>query len=109
MKLNLPDDYVVAEGEANNLVYLTLKYTVGWNMRACDFQVMFIMQEQPITGQAGIEKLVKDTCEFAWDHIAGEPDEFTAEQLYEHMETILQEWYDNTTREQRENTSSEEN
>ena len=104
MNLDIPGDYKVEEGEANNLVYLTLKYTVGWQMRAADFGVMLLMQNGQITGTQGIQKLVEDTCEYAWDHIAGEPDDTSTEQLIEHITPIIEEWYKGTTPEQRQNT-----
>ena len=43
MNLNIPKDYKPSDGEINNLVYLTLKYTVGWSMRAADLAVMQMM------------------------------------------------------------------
>ena len=105
MKLNVPDDYIVGDGEANNLVYLILKYTIDWQMRECDLQVMLMMQERPITGTEGIKKLISDTCDYAWDHISGEPDEFSPEDLIKHITPAIENWYANSTPEERQNTA----
>jgi len=107
MKTPIADDYELGEGEINNVVYLVLKYTVGWGMRACDLAVCKLMAEGPdqkIRGNEGLEKLVRETCEYAWDHIAGEPDEPTTEQLYEHIAPVITEWYEKTPAEQRQIT-----
>jgi hypothetical protein len=97
---NLPEGYEPTDGELNNLVYLILKYTAGWAMREVDFQVMLTM----VAEESGIEKIGKiidNTCEYAWDHILGEPDEFTPEQMKLHVMPGLVTWYGTTTREQR--------
>lgn len=104
MNLDLPSDYNVSDGEANNLVYLILKYAVNWQMRAADFAVVKIMQDGSIAGPRGIQKLVEDTCEYAWDHLIGEPDNVSVEQLIEHITPVLEEWYRLTTLEQRQDT-----
>lgn len=105
--LPVPADYVPSSGELDNLIYLTFKYTIGWSMRQADKAVCLSMAGD-IVGDPGISKLIHETCEYAWDHLSGEPDEFTPEQLVDHIQPILIEWYSNTTPEERANTSTEQ-
>ena len=100
LELPVADEYVPGAGEINNIVYLICKYTVGWQMRAVDLQVCQMMAGE-IKGNAGLSKLCDVTCEYVWDHICGETDDFTPEQLFDHMKPHLQQWYNNTTVEER--------
>jgi len=98
LDLDLPSDYQPSRGELNNLCYLTCKYTTGWTMRQSDFAVCVMLAggKEAIAGNAGISNFVFQTCEYVWDHIAGEPEEVNATQLFLHMKSIVQEWYGNT-------------
>jgi len=104
LNINVPSDYTPSDGEVDNLVYLTCKYTIGWNMRACDLAIMKIMAGE-MQGAEGISRLVENTCEFVWDHISGEPESFSGESLFEHMREPLEAWYAGTTPEERALTS----
>lgn len=108
LELNLPDDYKLSDGEIDNIVYLACKYAIGWPMRQADLHVCRMMagfnNENPPTGQEAVEKLLETTCEYLWDHICGEPDEFNTGQLVEHMTPVLNDWYSNTTPEDRSKT-----
>ena len=97
----IADDYEFGTGEINNIVYLCCKYTVGWQMRQSDLAVCQSMAGE-MRGNAGLERLLQVTCEYLWDHISGEPDEFTAEQLQSHMAPVIETWFKSTTKEQRE-------
>lgn len=120
LELPINDDYIPSDGELNNFVYLTCKYTVQWPMRQTDLAVCLELaksrfgedvqagQTQPvglIKGVEGLTRLLEVTCEYIWDHIAGEPDEFSPDDLFYHMKPILQEWYANTTIEERGNAN----
>lgn len=100
LELGLPEDYKPSDGEINNIVYLTCKYTCEWPMRAVDLKVCSLMVGE-IKGDAGITKLVETTCEYLWDHICGEPDEVSPQTFEEHMRPILTEWYKIMTPEER--------
>lgn len=102
--LKLPADYKPSSGELDNICYLVLKYTVGWQMRQADLQVCLLMAGD-IVGDEGISRFVEVTCEYAWDHITGSPTEPTAEQLFDSIAPALRTWYENTTPEQRAVTS----
>lgn len=97
-------DYQPSDGELDNLVYLCLKYTVGWPMRQADKAVVLMMAGE-VTGDEGISRVVEQACEYAWDHLAGEPDEFDADKLFDHIKPLLLEWYQNSTPEDRAKTS----
>lgn len=105
MNLGIADDYVPSDGELDNLVYLVLKYTVGWPMRPTDKLVCLTMAG-PVVGTAGIENLIRQTCEYAWDHIAGEPDEFSPDDLYSHMAVAIEKWYASTSVMERADTGA---
>jgi hypothetical protein len=106
LELNLPDDYKPSAGELDNIVYLVCKYTIGWQMRQCDLAVCVMMAggQDAIVGNAGLTKLVEVTCEYAWDHLSGEPNTFSPEQLFDHIKPALQGWYQNTDAEERAKT-----
>ena len=103
LELPVPDDYAPSAGELNNFVYLACKYTVGWIARSCDHEVLLMMAGGPdgIRGNAGLTTLAQVACGFCWDHIAGEPDEYDPSVLFNHVKPILQDWYKNTTVEDR--------
>ena len=103
LNIEIPDDYKPSDGELDNLVYLALKYGANWQMRGCDKQVVLVMCENTI-GSVGISKVLETACEYAWDHILGEPDEGTPEDMYNHLKPLIEEWYSKSTVEERANT-----
>lgn len=107
LTIDVPEDYEPSAGELDNFVYLVCKYTAGFQMRNCDLAVCTMMAStgSPIRGSAGLARLLDVTCEYAWDHLAGEPDEISPEDLVEHMVPLLEEWYSKTTAEKRAVTS----
>lgn len=104
LSVDVPDDYVPSDGEVDNLVYLTLKYGAGWPMRGCDLTIVKMMAGN-VRGSAGLSRLVYAACEYAWDHILGEPDGVTSEDMFGFMKPILEEWYSKTSQEERSVTS----
>ena len=107
--LPIPVDYRPTDGELDNICYLTMKYTIQWPMRQADLAVCILMAggKEAIVGDAGLSKYVHEICAYLWDHIAGEPDEFTADTLFEHIKPILNQWWAGTTVEERSNTATE--
>ena len=103
LDLPIPDNYVPSDGELDNIVYLVSKYTINWNMRAVDLAVVLTMSggASNIKGNAGISRLVAVTCEYLWDHVAGEPADLSVEKMFTHIQPVLFEWYENTTPEER--------
>lgn len=101
LDLPIADDYRPSSGELDNFVYLICKYTVGWQMRQADLQVCLMMAGHTILGSEGLSKLCEVTCEYLWDHICGEPDDFTPQTLTEHIKPLLEYWYQNSTPEKR--------
>ncbi len=103
LELPVADDYKPSTGEINNFVYLIMKYTIGWSMRQADLAVCCMMAggHEMIVGNEGLSLLAEHTCEYTWDHLCGEPEEPTADTLFEHMKPILQEWYKVSTVEER--------
>jgi hypothetical protein len=104
MDLNLPEDYALTDGEIDNIVYLTCRYTVGWGMRSCDKSVCEMMLGNDKTGSKCVERLLQITCEYVWDHICGEPEDPSVEKFVAHMEPLIQEWWSNSTQEERSKT-----
>lgn len=108
LDLPVPDDYVPGAGELNNFVYAICKYTVEFPMRNADLTVCLLMaggsSGDGIKGNAGLTRLCQVTCKYLWDHICGEPDDFTPDQLFDHIKPALQLWYDKQTVEERNDT-----
>lgn len=100
LNIDIAPDYTPSDGEINNLVYFTLKYSAGWPMRQCDLMAIQNMTG-PIQGAKGIDTLIHNICEFAWDHIRGEPTEFSADDLYHQIKPMVENYYTNTTVKQR--------
>lgn len=90
--LSLPADYKMTDGEIDNIVYLTCKYTIGWNMRQADLHVCKRLMGDAMGPQA-VHKLLEATAEYLWDHVCGEPEHFTAQQLYDHMAPAILEFF----------------
>lgn len=100
---DLPSDYKLTDGEIDNIVYLTCKYTANWPMRQADLAVCKALTGEG-TGPQHLEKLVRTTCEYVWDHICGEPDETSPDDFYNHIAPLITNWFSNTTQEERTNT-----
>jgi|WetSurMetagenome_2_1015567.scaffolds.fasta_scaffold1781515_1 hypothetical protein len=64
MNIDLPTDYQLSDGEIDNIVYLTCKYTVGWQSRSVDVSVMKLMLGTTVRGKEAVTKLVENTCEY---------------------------------------------
>lgn len=96
--------YVPSEGEIDNLIYLTMRFTIDWTMRAADKAVVLQMAGD-VVGIKGISNLVYVACEYTWDHLAGEPEDATVEDYYDHMGKALAHWYEISDKEKRSVTS----
>lgn len=107
LEIDVPDDYTPSAGELNNFVYLVCKYTVNWIPRSCDHDICIMMAggTDGIKGNKGLSELCQHVCEFCWDHISGEPEEFDADDLSKHIKPMLQDWYKNSTVEERADTA----
>lgn len=104
LDIKVPDDYEPSDGEIDNLVYLTCRYTCGWPMRRVDLHICKMMAGE-IRGAEGISRLVSVACDYCWDHVCGEPEETSAEAFFEHIKPMLEHWYAETTPEDRSKTS----
>lgn len=84
----------MTDNEINNLVYLCLKYIVGFPMRQCDFQVVLMMHNST---KGGVEdqkrNLISVISDFIWDHFLGEPDEPSQENIEEAVSGIFEEFF----------------
>ena len=106
--LPIPDNYKPSYGELDNVVYITCKYTINWPMRMADLAVVLSIAGGPdnIVGDKGISNLVSITTDYLYDHVMGKPKSPTSEQLFNHIQPMLFDWYENTTPEERANTES---
>lgn len=104
-RLGLPisDEYLPSYGELDNLAYITCRGTINWPCRTADFVVCLNAAGGPdnIKGDKGISNYVSVICDYLWDHVMGEPENPTAQQLFAHIQAPLFEWYENTTPEER--------
>lgn len=68
-------------GELNNLTYLSMKYLIGWGMRAVDLAVILHMTS-PMENVNELEsKFIPVLADYMWDHLMGEPESPTADDL----------------------------
>lgn len=104
INVNVADDYRFTDGELNNIVYLCHRFTIDWSMRRSDLAVclMLARAKGEIIGNAGLDRLIRTTCEYVWDHLCGEPEEPTADGFYEHMVPAMERWFENTTQADRD-------
>ena len=71
------------DGELNNITFLSMKYLIGWGMRAADLAVVLSMAGSVATVSELDEKFAPVLAEYMWDHLAGEPDDLAVEDLTE--------------------------
>lgn len=76
------------DNELNNIVYLSCKYIAGWPMRTADFAVVKIMGGEPTSVDKLDERFIPALADYLWDHIMGEPDSPTTEQIMEGCKII---------------------
>jgi hypothetical protein len=76
-----PATHVPTINELNNLCYLSFKYIAGWHMRQCDFAVVTMMGGTPTSVNDIDTQYGPALAEYIWDHILGEPDDFTVEDI----------------------------
>ncbi len=106
LELPVADDYVPSEGELDNFVYLCCKYGGNWGMRRTDLAICLLMAGgcESIVGNAGLTRLCEVTCEYLWDHICGEPEEVSPDDIFDHLKPLLKTFYEGTTVADRSNT-----
>lgn len=96
-----------SEGEANNAVYLTLKYVCGWPMREADWQMIRHMAEAQAKAahreKATLDEYVGVTLEYANDHLFGRRGN-VPRKAYKAAAYFLNEWIAKTTPEERAKT-----
>lgn len=80
--MQVGEDHVPTAGERNNLCYLSMKYIVGWQMRACDFALVDMMGVESSTTMAGLrDGYCNVLADYIWDHLLAEPEEPTADEI----------------------------
>jgi hypothetical protein len=101
----LPDDYSLETGEIDNITYLTFKYGAGLpGVRAADVQMVMLLRDKNLKGEAAVRNTVRAACEYVWDHFLDEPKRPTPATLYRKVAPVLTLWYGKTTPAQRRST-----
>lgn len=87
-------EVMMTDNEINNLVYLCLKYIAGFPMRTCDFQLILAMHNSS-KGGVGDERdnLASALSDYIWDHLLGEPDEPSSEEIKSAVVEIFGEFF----------------
>jgi hypothetical protein len=68
-----------------------LFYTIGWEMREADFLVLETLIGAATTAEdPTVEEYMKAIAEYAWDHLAGEPDDWSAENIISHAQLLVE-------------------
>lgn len=73
--------YAPTNNELNNLCYLSMKYLIGWRMRVVDFHTVNMLGGTPKTIQELDKRYIPTLAEYMWDHLMGEPEEPTTDDL----------------------------
>lgn len=92
MAFAVEPDHVPTEGELNNIAYLTFKYGVNWGMRSCDFHVCKMVAGD-LKGEEGLKRFIETVAEYGHDHILGEPESPTVQEIIDHMTPMLEAWW----------------
>lgn len=71
----------LTEGELNNLVYLSMKMVIGWQMRATDLEVVKLLAGPVKTIKEFDKAFVPVLAQYMWNHILGEPEDTTQDDL----------------------------
>jgi hypothetical protein len=74
------ETHIPTTGELSNIVYIAMKHLAGWQMRQCDLGVVLTMST-PKNLKELDEAFVPSLAEYIWDHLMGEPEEVTTEDL----------------------------
>jgi methylglyoxal synthase len=60
-----------------------MKYFAGFTMRNCDFKVIKMMGGDPQVVAELDDEFIPQLAEYIWDHVMGEPEDPTVEELVE--------------------------
>lgn len=74
-------NHLPTPGELNNLCYLSMKYIMGWQMRHADFAAIQITGGIPTSMEELDKEYIPAIAEYMWDHLMGEPETPTTEDL----------------------------
>jgi hypothetical protein len=80
--------HVPTTEELNNLCYLSMKYVIGWQMRAVDFSVVMMMSGTATTVNDLDNSFIPALAEYMWDHLMSEPDEISSEDLEKAIKAV---------------------
>jgi hypothetical protein len=108
MKRHLPSDYLMSDGEMDNLIYLTLKHGCHSFMRPTDKAVvlrMFAQQKKAKVGADGIANLIMEAAVYGWEHMLGKPNDPLPLTIASSMWPRIVWSFKHFTREQRSDTS----
>ena len=111
LPLGLPSDYLPSQGELNNVCYVVCRYGANWPMRSTDLAVCLFMIDRAIRELRGdplVSEFLWVVCDYVWDHILGEPESPTVEQLFDYIRPGIEEWYRVTDPEARSVIAEEE-
>ena len=82
------DTHEPTENELNNICYLSMKYIAGWPMRQADLKVVEIMGGEITTVRALDDKWIPNLADYIWDHLMGEPETISSEQITEGCKAV---------------------
>ena len=81
-------------------------FAEGWDVERERRRLLELARrDKKARGQEAVENLLEVATEYVWDHICGEPEEPSQEQLFDAMVPLLNEWFSKTTPEERAKTT----
>lgn len=99
------DKHKPTDGELNNICFMAMKYGAGHLMRMVDFEVVKTMSESTETVTGLSDKFLPVLADYMWDHIMGEPDDPSTEEVLEFV-TFTRDMIYTSNEEDRNNTDS---
>jgi hypothetical protein len=75
------DDHKPTVEELNNITYLSMKWLINWPMRDIDFVMIYKLAGEINTLKDIDEKFIPTLAEYMWDHVLGEPEDPTIDDI----------------------------
>lgn len=71
------------ENEMNNICFMSMKYSAGHIMRQVDLTMVNMLGGTPDTVRNLSDRWIPALADYIWDHIMGEPDDPSLEEVVE--------------------------
>jgi len=88
------DKHVPTDNELNNLTHLSFRFILGLpTFRACDFMMVKMMAGKVESVRQLDKKFIPALADYMWDHMMGEPDELSEEDVEKMVKALRDQLY----------------